>query len=254
MKQAEYQKKHTGVEKTEKTPGLKAQLSCCLKSRTWIILMVYAVLSQVVNALFSASAIYYCNWILGSYNDGRTQSLFYALGQFPMGFGIFLAAPLAMKFGKKNVITGGFILSVIGTVICLVAPTNLMVVMSGQIIRSFGSIPCSYLFAGLFGDALDDVEIKSGKRCDGFASSVFNSIITLSGGISLFIFNLGIGKLGYVSPALGADVVQPDAVKNFILFCVMGLQVIIYPVMAVLFAFMPKEKKEIANEEVKEVA
>ena len=63
------------------------------------MLMVYVIIIQIVNALFSAGTFYYCNWVLGSYNDGYTQALFYALGQAPLGIGILLCTPVCRKFG-----------------------------------------------------------------------------------------------------------------------------------------------------------
>lgn len=74
----------TGGETETKTISLKQQLICCLKSRKWVILMAYLIILQLANALFSASTFYYCNWVLGSYNDGITQALFYAVGQVPL--------------------------------------------------------------------------------------------------------------------------------------------------------------------------
>ncbi len=70
--------------------SLKEQLSCCLKSQNWVVLMIYLTIINLINALFSAGTFYYCNWVLGSYNDGHTQALFYALGQAPLGIGILL--------------------------------------------------------------------------------------------------------------------------------------------------------------------
>lgn len=79
--------------------------------------MVYLIVIQIVNALFSASTLYYCNWVLGSYNDGYTQALFYALGQAPLGVGLLLCTPICRKFGKRNAMMGGFVLSFAGAVI-----------------------------------------------------------------------------------------------------------------------------------------
>lgn len=49
-----------GGGKAEKALTLGRQMRCCLKSRSWTLLMAYVVILQVVNALFSASTFYYC--------------------------------------------------------------------------------------------------------------------------------------------------------------------------------------------------
>lgn len=172
------------TEKQEKTISLRQQFRCCLKSRNWGVLMVYLIILQLVNALFSVGTFYYCNWVLGSYNDGFTQALFYARGQAPLGIGILACTPVCKRFGKRNAMMGGFTLSVAGVIICLFNPRNLALVLTGQVIRTIGLIPSSFMVSSLLGDALDDVERVSGERCDGFSSSVYNCINTMAAGVA----------------------------------------------------------------------
>lgn len=202
-----------------------------------------AAVINIVNALFSAGTFYYCNWVLGSYNDGFTQALFYALGQAPLGIGILLCGPLAKRIGKHNSLMAGMVFSTAGVLLCLLNPRSLPMVLTGQFIRSFGLIPSSYMVSSMLGDALDDVEEKSGKRCDGFSSSIFNCIVTIMGGVALCIFNYGISHLGYAAPTADVIPVQNDAIQNFIVFCVIGVQIIAYPVIAVITRFMKPDRR-----------
>ena len=236
----------TGGEAEGEKITLREQMRCCLKSRNWIVLMIYLIVINIVNALFSAGTFYYCNWVLGSYNDGFTQALFYALGQAPLGIGILLCNPLAKKIGKRNSIMLGMVFSTGGVLLCLVNPRSLPIVLVGQFIRSFGLIPSSYMLSSLLGDALDDVEQKSGKRCDGFSSSVFNCIVTIMGGVALCVFNFGISHLGYAAPTAGVIPVQNDAIQTFIIFCVIGVQLIAYPLIAVITRFFHEKRGVIA--------
>lgn len=229
--------------KEKRTISLKQQFKCCLKSRSWVMLMIYLVVLQVVNALFNAGTFYYCNWVLGSYNDGYTQALFYALGQAPLGIGILLCTPVCKRFGRRNAMMGGFILSFIGVVICLLNPRNLVLVLAGQFIRTVGLIPSSFMISSLLGDALDDVEKASGERCDGFSSSVFNCIVTMASGVALCIFNYGITYLGYQAPTAAMVPVQNAGVQNFMVFCVIGIQAVAYPVILCLLFFFRNDKQ-----------
>lgn len=225
-----------------KKVSLLNQLRCCVKSRSWVVLMVYLIILNLVNQLFSTATFYYCNWVLGSYNDGHTQALFYALGQAPLGIGVLLCNPVCKKFGRRNALLGGMVVSVIGVALCLLNPRNLVLVLAGQFIRTVGLIPSTYMVSGLLGDALDDVERVSGERCDGFSSSVFNCIITISGGIALCAFNFGISHLGYQAPTDDLIPVQSDTIQSFLIFCVIGIQLIAYPVIGVLTRFFPKDR------------
>lgn len=227
-----------------KTISLWRQFGCCMKSRCWVVLMIYMTVLQLVNALFSAGTFYYCNWVLGSYNDGYTQALFYALGQAPLGIGILFCTPICRKLGKRNAMLGGFALSFAGVAICLVNPRNLVLVLAGQVIRTVGLIPSTFMVSGLLGDALDEVEQVSKERCDGFSSSVFNCIVTLASGAALCIFNYGLSHLGYQAPTTSTVPVQTAGIQNFIIFCVIGVQAIAYPVIMGLLLFFKKDVKE----------
>ena len=211
----------------------------------WII-FVYFLIYTIGTVFKNLGLVYYCNYVLGTYNDGITQMLVSVIGGVPMGIGIFLVWPLAKKFGKRNVTMWGFVLYAIGSAICWAAPTNIYIVLVGQFIKNIGGLPCAYVFMALFADALDHLEWKSGIRCDGMAMSVYNIIAVAMVGVCTGIFNALIAKAGYVAPyvdELGQLVaVQNDAVKNIITFSFVGLEVITGIVLAVLLAFFNVEK------------
>lgn len=96
----------------------------------------------------------------------------------------------------------GFILSAAGTAVCLLNPVNLIIVLAGQFVKSLGMVPSASMMTVFLGEALDDVEICSGVRCDGFYSSVYNIIGTIKAGAALGIFNFGLTQLGYVAPGI----------------------------------------------------
>lgn len=217
--------------------SLKKQLKCCMKSKNWIVLMIYLFLINLVNSLFNISSFYYCNWVLGTYNDGYTQTLFFALGQAPLGIGIIFCRPICRKFGTRNAMILGFALSTAGVLLCLLNPRNLIQILTGQVIRTIGLIPSTFMGADLLGNALDDVEQTSGKRCDGFTSSILNCIVTITSGLATCIFNYGISHLGYQTPDISCIPVQVPAVQTFIIVCVISMQIIVYPVIMVLLLF-----------------
>ncbi|MCM1121362.1 MAG: MFS transporter [Eubacterium sp.] len=213
----EKQRKEEKEERQQaKTLSLKQQFKCCLGSRSWVLLMAYLIVLQIVNALFSAGTFYYCNWVLGSYNDGFTQALFYALGQAPLGVGILACTPICKKFGKRNAMMGGFTLSFIGVAVCLLNPRNLVLVLVGQFIRTLGLIPSSFMISSLLG-------------------------------VALCIFNYGITWLGYRAPTMDSIPVQNAAVQNFMIFCVIGVQAVAYPLMIGLLRFFKNEKYSVVN-------
>lgn len=212
----------------------------------WII-FIYLLVSTFGTVFKNLGLVYYCNYVLGTYNDGITQMLVSVIGGVPMGIGVFLVWPLAKKFGKRNVTMWGFVLYAIGSAICWMFPTNLFIVLVGQFIKNIGGLPCAYVFMALFADSLDHIEWKSGVRCDGLAVSISSIISVALVGVCTGIFNALIAKAGYVAPSLNEAgqtiaAVQNNAVKNVITFSFVGLEVFTGAALAILLAFFNVEK------------
>lgn len=230
----------TGAAHKASKMTISEQLRLCMQSRSWVVLMIYLVLNQLASLLSSFSTFYYCNWVLGSYNDGRTQALYYAIGNAPLGIGLFLCRPICRKLGRRNAMAGGFLLAAAGTAVCLSNPRNLTMVLAGQAIKSIGLIPSTFMVSAMLGDALDDVEEQTGVRCDGFSSSIYNIVFTITTGAAMCILNLGLTQLGYQAPLADSIPIQSKAVQNFFIFCAVGVQTVLFPLIAlVLF----QEKK-----------
>lgn len=212
------------------------------------MLLIYAYFFTYIfgTSIKNLSLVYFCNYVLGSYNDGITQTLLSVIGGIPMGIGIFAVWPLAKKFGKRNITLAGFIIYALGSGICWLFPTDMTVMLVGQFIKNIGGLPCSYVFMALFADVLDHVEWKYCFRCDGIAMSIYNIISVAMVGVCTGIFNGLLAKSGYVAPEIvnGVTVAmeQTAAVKSTITFGFVGLETITGVILAVLLIFLNVEK------------
>ncbi len=224
----------------------RAQLKAIFTDRYMLIIYAYFLIYTFGTSIKNLSLVYFCNYVLGTYNDGITQTLISVIGGIPMGIGIFAVWPLAKKFGKRNVTLVGFILYAIGSAVCWLFPTNMVIMLVGQFIKNIGGLPCSYVFMALFADVLDHVEWRSGIRCDGIAMSVYNIIAVAMVGICTGIFNGMLSQSGYVAPSVVGGVTvaaeQSAAVKSAITFGFVGLEVITGIILAVLLVFLNVEK------------
>ena len=199
----------------EKKIPFTLQLKAIFTDKYMLLLLGYFLLYTLTSQLKNLSLPYYCNYVLGTYNDGITQTLVSVLGGIPMGIGIFAVWPLAKKLGKKNLTVLGFLLYAGGSALCWMAPTNLYVVLVGQFIKNIGGLPCAYVFMALFADALDNLEWKNGFRCDGVAMSAYSVIVTAAAGFVTGIFNGGISAAGYIPPeAVSAAPELTDAMQK----------------------------------------
>ena len=229
----------------EKIP-YKNLLKAIITDKYMVLILLYFLICTVGTQFKNLGLVYFCNYVLGTYNDGKTQTMISVIGGIPMGIGIFAVWPLAKKFGKRNLTMAGFVLYAIGSAICWICPTNMVVVLVGQFIKNIGGLPCSYVFAALFADVLDHLEWKNNFRCDGIAMSMNNIIAVTTVGIVTGFFNLLLSKSGYVAPSLinGETVaaVQSVATKNAITFSFVGLETITSIILIVILAFINVEK------------
>ncbi len=261
------------------------QMKLLFTDKYMILMYAYFFIYTIGVTLKNLGLVYYCNYVLGTYNDGITQMLVSVLGGIPMGIGIFAVWPLAKKFGKRNVTMWGFVIYAIGSLICWLFPHHLIIVLVGQFIKNIGGLPCAYVFMALFADCLDHVEWKTDIRADGTAMSIYNIIAVAMVGIMTGVFNWMLAAAGYIAPVTAnstseaaaflaengytaqvaleslkpaADGVltvamqQPESVTGVISFAFVGLEVFTGAALAVILFFLdvekniPKEQAEIA--------
>lgn len=223
--------------------SMKEQLRACFGSRYWVLMMIYMLAFQIMINIMTISLPYFCNWVLGTYNDGKTQAILSAVGKFPLGVGVFFLWPLVKKFGKRKVMIIGFFLAAAGEVFCWFGAHSMGMMLLGSLIYAIGWLP-SYVYSALMADTLDYIEYKKGIRADGLTASIFTIIMTVSIGIGQGIFNLGLTATGYEAPHLvagGAYNVQNIATQNFISFAYIGIPAIALIVMAVVMIFLRVE-------------
>ena len=234
------------LEENKEPVSFKTQLKAIFTDKYMIIIYVYFLIYTFGTSIKNMSLVYFCNYVLGTYNDGKTQTLLSVIGGIPMGIGIFAVWPIAKKIGKRNATLAGFILYSIGSAVCWMFPKNLTVMLIGQFIKNIGGLPCAYVFMALFADVLDHLEWKTGFRSDGTAMSIYNIIAVTMVGVCQGVFNGMLSHAGYIAPEIinGQTVaaMQPDMVQNVITFGFVGLEAATGIIMAILLVFLNVEK------------
>ena len=194
------------VETEESKLSFVQQMKILFTDKYMLLMYAYFFVYTVGMTMKNLGLVYYCNYVLGTYNDGITQMLVSVIGGVPMGIGIFAVWPLAKKFGKRNVTMFGFVLYAIGSLICWLFPTNLVIVLVGQFIKNIGGLPCAYVFMALFADCLDHMEWQKNIRMDGAAMSIYNIIAVAMVGIMTGVFNWLLAGSGYIAPITAGSV------------------------------------------------
>ncbi len=242
---------------TEEQLSLLEQMKIIFSDKYMVLIYLYFLISTIGACMKNLGLVYFCNYVLGSYNDGTTQMLVSVIGGIPMGIGIFAVWPIAKRIGKRNVTMFGFLLYSLGSFICCLNPHSYVFVLGGQFIKNIGGLPSAYVFMALFADCLDHIEWKSGIRVDGAAMSIYNIIAVAIVGVATGIFNLMLSMSGYIAPTMDAAgnavaATQPDSVISMITFSFVGLEAITGIVLAVILFFVNVEKNiEKEQEEIK---
>ena len=233
-------------ESAAKTVPFLKQLKAIFTDKYMLIIYAYFFVYTFGTVIKNMGLVYFCNYVLGTYNDGVTQTMISVIGGIPMGIGIFAVWPLAKRFGKRNLTVAGFVLFALGSAICWLFPKNMVIMLVGQFIKNIGGLPCSYVFMALFADVLDHMEWKTGFRSDGVAMSIYNTISVAMVGVCTGIFNGMLAGSGYVAPYYDAAgelvAVQSEAVQGVITFGFVGLETITGAILAVLLLFLNIEK------------
>ncbi len=186
------------LEKKEPIPS-GVQLRHAASDKYWWIVMAFYALYQM-GVMFKGGYVFniFCHEF---YTEGvkllgttvaadNVQALVALVGGVPLVAGMLFAWPVANKLGKRNFMILGCILSVIGSVICLLGPGNIWILLIGQVVKGLSSIPGAYIMMALFADVLDHLEARFGYRVDGVSMSVYSTILTVVNGLAIAFFNL----------------------------------------------------------------
>ncbi len=223
----------------------KQQMKACFSDKYWIMIMSFWAIFQFLSLVSTSTMLYYCNWVIAKSVDGGTgiQVIVNAIGQAPLGFGIFLLWPLVHRFGKRWVMQIGFVIAAAGSLVVFLSGGNLGLVLIGLFIKSLGALP-TYTIQAMLAEALDHIEWKNGFRADGFSASVNSIIVTVMSGVGQTLILFGISSFGYIAPSSNVqEIVQPAAMQSFFTWGFVGIPMIAYLVCAFIITFYDIEEK-----------
>ncbi len=223
---------------------VKQQLKICFADKFWIIMMVFFFCYQLGGMIKNVSQLYFCQAMFtdasGNYtiaNGGSISGLLAIIGAIPTAVGMVAAPILAGKIGKGKAIFCGAALAVVGGLLGMLAPSNLILVYVSFVLKALGSTPAMYLSMALLADVLDHQEAVNGSRTDGFTMTVYGAIMAGMTGIATGILNIVLSNVGYT-----ANNISSDAIRGAMPWIFIGGETLCYIVIFVLFLFMGVEK------------
>lgn len=78
------------------------QIKAVFHDRYMVLILLYYFIFALCGGIKTNSVIYFCNYVLGTYSDGITQTLINVIGGLPMGIGIFAVVLNSVSIGIIN--------------------------------------------------------------------------------------------------------------------------------------------------------
>ena len=84
------------------TVPFKKQIRAIFTDKYMLLIYFYFLIYTMGSSIRNISLVYFCNYVLGSYNDGFTQTMISVIGGLPMGIGIIAVAMAGVCTGLFN--------------------------------------------------------------------------------------------------------------------------------------------------------
>ena len=211
---------------------LRDQMKALLSNRYFVILIVIATLSGIVDNYKGGNVQYfYIKFMLNGENNAFMYTIYQTVTGTPLGLGAFLIYPLVKKFGIKNITVGGYALVLVGSVVGWLFPSNLTVALVAGFVRNIGWLPNAYIFATLLCFAYDSIEYRSHLRLEGLMGvaiiTALQSLIyaPFAGGFESSILHMGFVDAVGVTP--GAEVTSFMTSSFYLFDAALALAVVI---------------------------
>lgn len=213
-------KEKTTFNKIKIQKNIIINLKALIKNKFWLIVIFINMMLFVNWGVQGGVKLYYCIYVL---QDANFFSVLAIASQLPNILCCFFIPAIVKKYGKRNVSTVGCIISIIGGLMMLIDPTNLMLLFISTIISTIGLAPISICVFAMLGDTAIYGQWKTKIKNEGmiFSAATFGEKIgyALGGALTAFIMAYG----GYIAKAT----IQTDTAIFSMKFCMIIIPIII---------------------------
>ena len=224
--------------------SLKDELSSLLRNKYWLCALFVCIAALLVSGVMNASGLYYANSMFGDPVHFTPIANAMSLG---LVAGIFIAAVLMGRLGKRNTMLIGAVTSTLASAAMglFAATPTAAAVFSAIRGLMYGLITsCVY---GMVADTMDYGEWKTGIKAEGIGLACITVGSKLSTGLSTVIVGLAVEKSGY-DPALAVQSASAKAAMNFCLCwlpAILGLGMILCLVIYKLDKIYPEVQRDL---------
>lgn len=231
------------LEKTGSKIPLKIGFKALLQNKYWAIIFGFFIIYSMGTALWQGSTIYYAQYLLD--NSVLTGLLTTAI-TVPVILGFFIIPKLFHKYGKRNLVIAGSVISIIGTIIIMIDVTNIYYVVIGQIIRGLGKSTFTGALWAFLPDVIEYGEYKTNVRNEGLVYSAGSMGQKIGVGLGAALVGWVLAWTGYVG---GAETQAESAIFGInALFLYLPLATYVLQIILLLFYKLDKIYPQVEQE------
>lgn len=228
-------------EKMENNIHLRQQMKALFSNKYFVILTILGTIGGIMDNFKGGNVQYfYIKFLLGGADNWAMYTIYQVAAGVPLGIGAFLVYPLAKKVGIKNLSVAGFALALVGNIIGLLFPSNVIIAIAAGFLKNLGLLPHAYITATLICYAYDSIEHKSGLRLEGLMGvAIIVAIQSLIYAPFAGGFESTILKLGFVDVE---GVVPTASVTSFMTIAFYAFDIAMCAAYVILLPFVDVEK------------
>ncbi len=201
--------------KAKEDVPVKVGLKVLFQNKYWIYITQILILIFVGMTINGGSTIYYAQTVMG--NTGAVGMLATACSLTQI-VAMFLVAGIIKRFGKRNVMIVGSVVSVLGYIVIGLAVSNVQMLLAGNIIRGIGNAGIAACMFAMVSDTIEYGEWKTGIRIEGLTNSAASFGFKVGGGLGAAAIGWVLAAAGYVGTAKVQSASAIFAIKSLYVY------------------------------------
>lgn len=173
------------VQKEQKVSVWK-EFTSVLKNKYWYLAFGLWTFQTFYTTVNNTAVTYYCQYELGNVN--LSASLL-TIENTALVVGIFLCPVLLRMATKRNLALAGSIVAIVGQLLVVVFPTNIMMLNAAAVIRGLGIAPLSATVFAMISDTVEYGQWKTHIRSEGIIFSAASVAQKIAIGIGTWIIS-----------------------------------------------------------------
>lgn len=195
------------------------------RNKYWVIVLISNLFVNVIYAVSGAAGTYYAKWILG--NDNLI-GLMGAVGLIPTFVGFAIVGPMTKKFGVRKTLLIGFGTGIVGALVRVFFPANLLVTLTAGLLPSFATIPMMCLGGTMNSMAMDYNDYLYGNKIIGMSASATSFGAKIASGLGGSVIGWILAAAHYDATAAAATTAVRYGIYTFSIYLPLAMLVVLF--------------------------